>query len=168
MAQAVISENYPDRISATLIGSCTNSSYEDVSRAANVVRQAAEHGVKAAVDFLVTPGSETVNATIQRDGQRDILEAAGAKVMANACGPCIGQWNRPTIKKGDVNAIVTSFNRNFPARQRRQPRNDELHRQPGDRYRFRPRGPALLQPLDRHAHRRRRQRVQARPARRGP
>ena len=116
MAQAVISENYPDRISATLIGSCTNSSYEDVSRAANVVRQAAEHGVKAAVDFLVTPGSETVNATIQRDGQRDILEAAGAKVMANACGPCIGQWNRPTIKKGDVNAIVTSFNRNFPAR----------------------------------------------------
>ncbi len=116
MAQAVISENYPDRISATLIGSCTNSSYEDVSRAANVVRQAAEHGVKAVVDFLVTPGSETVNATIQRDGQRDILEAAGAKVMANACGPCIGQWNRPTIKKGDVNAIVTSFNRNFPAR----------------------------------------------------
>ena len=116
MAQAVISENYPDRISATLIGSCTNSSYEDVSRAANIVRQAAEHGVKAAVDFLVTPGSETVNATIQRDGQRDILEAAGAKVMANACGPCIGQWNRPTIKKGDVNAIVTSFNRNFPAR----------------------------------------------------
>ena len=116
MAQAVINENYPDRISATLIGSCTNSSYEDVSRAANIVRQAAEHGVKAAVDFLVTPGSETVNATIQRDGQRDILEAAGAKVMANACGPCIGQWNRPTIKKGDVNAIVTSFNRNFPAR----------------------------------------------------
>ena len=116
MAQAVISENYPDRISATLIGSCTNSSYEDVSRAANIVRQAAEHGVKTAVDFLVTPGSETVNATIQRDGQRDILEAAGAKVMANACGPCIGQWNRPTIKKGDVNAIVTSFNRNFPAR----------------------------------------------------
>ena len=116
MAQAVISENYPDRISATLIGSCTNSSYEDVSRAANIVRQAAEHGVKAAVDFLVTPGSETVNATIQRDGQRDILEAAGAKVMANACGPCIGQWNRPTIKKGDINAIVTSFNRNFPAR----------------------------------------------------
>ena len=116
MAQAVISENYPDRISATLIGSCTNSSYEDVSRAANIVRQAAEHGVKAAVDFLVTPGSETVNATIQRDGQRDILEAAGAKVMANACGPCIGQWNRPTIQKGDVNAIVTSFNRNFPAR----------------------------------------------------
>ena len=116
MAQAVISENYPDRISATLIGSCTNSSYEDVSRAANIVRQAAEHGVKAAVDFLVTPGSETVNATIQRDGQRDILEAAGAKVMANACGPCIGQWNRPTIQKGDINAIVTSFNRNFPAR----------------------------------------------------
>ena len=116
MAEAVIKENYPDRLSSTLIGSCTNSSYEDVSRAANVARQAAERGVKAAVDLLVTPGSEAVNATIQRDGQMGALEEAGARVMANACGPCIGQWKRPTINKGDVNSIVTSFNRNFPAR----------------------------------------------------
>ncbi len=116
MAEAVIKENYPDRLSSTLIGSCTNSSYEDVSRAANVARQAAERGVKAAVDLLVTPGSEAVHATIQRDGQMGALEEAGARVMANACGPCIGQWKRPTINKGDVNSIVTSFNRNFPAR----------------------------------------------------
>ena len=116
LADAVIKENYPDRLSATLIGSCTNSSYEDVSRAANVARQAAEHGVGVAVDFLVTPGSEAVNATIQRDGQMAALESVGASVMANACGPCIGQWKRPTINPGDVNSIVTSFNRNFPAR----------------------------------------------------
>ncbi len=116
LAEAVIKENYPDRLSATLIGSCTNSSYEDVSRAANVARQAAARGVKAAVDLLVTPGSEAVNATIKRDGQMDALEEAGARVMANACGPCIGQWKRPTINRGDVNSIVTSFNRNFPAR----------------------------------------------------
>ena len=132
------------------------------------MRQAAEHGVKAAVDFLVTPGSETVNATIQRDGQRDILEAAGAKVMANACGPCIGQWNRPTIKKGDVNAIVTSFNRNFPARNDANPATMNFIASPEIVTAFALAGRLSFNPLDRHAHRRRRQRVQARPARRGP
>ena len=167
LAEAVIKENYPDRLSATLIGSCTNSSYEDVSRAANVARQAAEHGVGAAVDFLVTPGSEAVNATIQRDGQMAALESVGASVMANACGPCIGQWKRPTINPGDVNSIVTSFNRNFPARNDANPLHDELHREPGDRDRVRPGGPPLLQPHDRHPHRRRRPALQARPARRG-
>ena len=116
LADAAAKENYPDKLSATLIGSCTNSSYEDVSRAASVARQAAAHGVTAAVDFLVTPGSEAVNATIKRDGQMADLESVGASVMANACGPCIGQWKRPAIQQGDVNAIVTSFNRNFPAR----------------------------------------------------
>ena len=116
MAAAVIKENYPDHLSAALIGSCTNSSYEDISRAASVARQAAAHGIKDAVYLLVTPGSEAVHATIQRDGQMAELEAAGAQVMANACGPCIGQWRRPTIEKGTVNSIITSFNRNFPAR----------------------------------------------------
>jgi aconitate hydratase len=116
MAEAVIKENYPDRLSATLIGSCTNSSYEDVSRAADLARQASAHGLKGATELLVTPGSEAVHATIQRDGQMADLEATGATVMANACGPCIGQWKRPTITKGDANSIVTSFNRNFPAR----------------------------------------------------
>jgi aconitate hydratase len=116
VAAAVEAEGYPVNISAALIGSCTNSSYEDVSRAADVARQATAHGIKAAAELLVTPGSEAVHATIARDGQMGDLEAVGATVMANACGPCIGQWRRPTIKKGDVNAIVTSFNRNFPAR----------------------------------------------------
>ena len=116
MAAAVAKENYPDSLSATLIGSCTNSSYEDMARSASVARQATAHGIECVVDLLVTPGSEAVHATIQRDGQMEALEAAGAAVMANACGPCIGQWKRPTIKKGDANSIVTTFNRNFPAR----------------------------------------------------
>ena len=116
MAAAVASEGYPDDISAALIGSCTNSSYEDVSRTADVARQAEAHGVKAATQLLVTPGSEAVHATIQRDGQMQQLEQIGATVLANACGPCIGQWRRPSISKGQVNTIVTSFNRNFPAR----------------------------------------------------
>ncbi|MBM4436111.1 MAG: aconitate hydratase [Actinobacteria bacterium] len=122
VAAAVATENYPDRLSATLVGSCTNSSYEDISRAADVARQASAHGAKVAVPFLVTPGSEMVRATIARDGQLGDLEAIGATVLANACGPCIGQWRREDIKPdtpGDApkrNAIVTSFNRNFPRR----------------------------------------------------
>jgi aconitate hydratase len=116
VAQAVITENYPDNLTAALIGSCTNSSYEDVSRAANVAQQAAAHGIKAASDLFITPGSEAVHATIQRDGQMATLESAGGVVMANACGPCIGQWRRDNITKGDNNSIVTTFNRNFPAR----------------------------------------------------
>ena len=116
MAAAVASEGYPDRVSAALIGSCTNSSYEDISRVAAVARQAEAHGVKVATPLLVTPGSEAVHATIRRDGQMRDLEQAGATVLANACGPCIGQWRRPTVAKGEANAIVTSFNRNFPAR----------------------------------------------------
>ena len=116
VAAAVASEHYPELLSSALIGSCTNSSYEDVSRAADVARQATAHGAKAATELLVTPGSEAIHATIQRDGQMADLEAVGANVMANACGPCIGQWRRDKITKGDVNAIVTSFNRNFPAR----------------------------------------------------
>jgi aconitate hydratase len=116
VAAAVIKENYPDNLTAALIGSCTNSSYEDVSRAANVAKQAAAHGIKAASDLFITPGSEAVHATIQRDGQMATLESAGGVVMANACGPCIGQWRRDNISKGDNNSIVTTFNRNFPAR----------------------------------------------------
>ncbi|MCE2469177.1 MAG: aconitate hydratase [Dehalococcoidia bacterium] len=116
MAAAVASEGYPDRVSAALIGSCTNSSYEDISRVAAVARQAEAHGVKVATPLLVTPGSEAVHATIRRDGQMRDLEEAGATVLANACGPCIGQWRRPTVVKGEANAIVSSFNRNFPAR----------------------------------------------------
>ena len=116
MAGEVKENNFPDKVAVALVGSCTNSSYEDMSRVADLARQAAAHGLKAASGLLVTPGSEQVRATIQRDGQIAALEEIGATVLANACGPCIGQWNRPEITKGEGNSIVTSYNRNFPAR----------------------------------------------------
>jgi aconitate hydratase len=116
VAKAVAENAYPDRISVSLIGSCTNSSYEDISRAADVAVQAAEHGAKLAMPLLVSPGSEQIMATIQRDGQMGALERAGATVLSNACGPCIGQWKRDEIQKGEKNSIVTTFNRNFPGR----------------------------------------------------
>src|SRR5262247_120234 len=110
-----------DKISTTLIGSCTNSSYEDMSRAADVAEQAKAHGLKAAVPFLVTPGSEQVRATIKRDGQMQALRDINATVLANACGPCIGQWRRAKEASATPNTIVTSYNRNFPARNDGQP-----------------------------------------------
>jgi aconitate hydratase len=116
VAKAVAEHAYPDRISVSLIGSCTNSSYEDISRATDVAVQAAKHGTKLATPLLVSPGSEQIMATIRRDGQMAALEAAGATVLANACGPCIGQWKRDEIQKGEKNSIVTTFNRNFPGR----------------------------------------------------
>ena len=107
---------WPARISYALVGSCTNSSYEDISRAASVARQAAAAGLKARVPLLVTPGSEKVRATIERDGLLADLEAVGAAVLANACGPCIGQWSRSDVGGDETNTIVTSYNRNFPKR----------------------------------------------------
>ncbi|HLJ62263.1 MAG TPA: aconitate hydratase [bacterium] len=105
-----------DRVSAALIGSCTNSSYEDLSRAADVAAQARAHGIAASVPFFVTPGSEQVRATTERDGQMRVLRDVGAVVLANACGPCIGQWRRADAGAGAPNTIVTSYNRNFPRR----------------------------------------------------
>ncbi len=116
MEKAVQEEGYVDRISAALIGSCTNSSYEDISRAVDVARQAEAHGAKLKVPLMISPGSEMVLATIRRDGHAEALESLGATVLANACGPCIGQWQRVGMERGTVNSIVTSFNRNFPAR----------------------------------------------------
>ena len=110
-----------DRISTALIGSCTNSSYEDMSRAADVAEQARAHGIRAAVPFLVTPGSEQVRATIERDGQMRSLTEIDATVLANACGPCIGQWRRAKEAAAVPNTIVTSYNRNFPRRNDGQP-----------------------------------------------
>ncbi|ORY21158.1 putative aconitate hydratase [Naematelia encephala] len=107
--------DYPTTLSSALIGSCTNSSYEDMSRVASIARQAKEAGLTSKVPFLVTPGSELIRATIERDGLQGTLEDVGATVLANACGPCIGQWKRDE-KKGEDNAILTSFNRNFKAR----------------------------------------------------
>jgi aconitate hydratase len=109
-------EGWPAEISSALVGSCTNSSYEDISRAAGIARIAAAAGLKARTPLLVTPGSERVRATIERDGLLADLEAIGATVLANACGPCIGQWHRDDVSEGDVNVIVTSYNRNFPKR----------------------------------------------------
>jgi aconitate hydratase len=110
------SQAFVDAISTALIGSCTNSSYEDMSRAAAVADQARMHGLGAAVPLLVTPGSEQVRATVERDGQMASLRAIGATVLASACGPCIGQWRSPQSEAGRAKTIVTSYNRNFPMR----------------------------------------------------
>ena len=116
MADDVKKNSYLDSISVALIGSCTNSSYEDMSRAADVAEQAHARGIKTKVPLQVTPGSEMIRATIERDGQMESLKKIGANVLANACGPCIGQWKRPELKKNEPNTIVTSYNRNFPGR----------------------------------------------------
>ena len=112
----VTSNDYEDSISVALIGSCTNSSYEDMSRAASLAEQAKAKGIKSKIPLLVTPGSEQIRGTIERDGQMDSLIDIGATVLANACGPCIGQWNRPELEKNEKNSIITTFNRNFPGR----------------------------------------------------
>lgn len=95
---------WPAELKVGLIGSCTNSSYEDMSRAASIAREGAAHGLKTKSKFTVTPGSEQVRATIQRDGQMSALEDVGGLVLANACGPCIGQWDRQDVKKGVANS----------------------------------------------------------------
>ena len=109
-------EKWPVKLSAALIGSCTNSSYEDIGRAAHIARQAGQAGFKMPQHFLVTPGSELIKKTIERDGYITDFSEIGAVVLANACGPCIGQWRRDEYKKGQVNTIVNSFNRNFRGR----------------------------------------------------
>lgn len=112
----VTREGYPENIKFALIGSCTNSSYEDMGRAAAVAKDAVAKGLKLAIPLLVTPGSNMIEDTIKRDGQMKALTDAGATVLANACGPCIGQWKRTDIKRGERNTIITSYNRNFRAR----------------------------------------------------
>jgi aconitate hydratase len=116
LADDVVAKDYADPISVALIGSCTNSSYEDMSRAASIAEQAKAKGIKSKIPLLVTPGSEQIRGTIERDGQMDSLIDIGATVLANACGPCIGQWNRPELEENKKNSIVTTFNRNFPGR----------------------------------------------------
>lgn len=114
-------EGYPEELKAALIGSCTNSSYEDIDRSSDVARQALAAGLKAKSYFLITPGSNQIYDTIARDGQLSSLKDVGGQVLANACGPCIGQWDRQDTKKGEKNSIVTSFNRNFTARNDNNP-----------------------------------------------
>lgn len=114
--QAVIDNKWPDDLKVGLIGSCTNSSYEDMSRAASIAEDAMSHGIKSKSLFTVTPGSEQIRATIERDGQLKTFEDFGGIVLANACGPCIGQWDRKDVKKGEPNSIISSYNRNFTGR----------------------------------------------------
>jgi aconitate hydratase len=109
-------EGWPLEISSALIGSCTNSSYEDITRAASIARQAKAKGLRAKTQLLITPGSEQIRATIERDGLLADLEAIGGTVLANACGPCIGQWDRTDLDTSKLNTIVNSYNRNFPKR----------------------------------------------------
>jgi len=116
MAADVAANGYSDTLTSGLIGSCTNSSYEDITRAADVAQQALDHGATIKCPLWVTPGSEQVEATIERDGQMGTLEKLGATVLANACGPCIGQWKRDDIADGTTNSIISSFNRNFAKR----------------------------------------------------
>ena len=116
MKEAVKEKDYPSKISVALIGSCTNSSYEDIDRAANIAKQAMDKGLKAKSQYTITPGSEQVRATIERDGQLKTLTDVGGVVLANACGPCIGMWKRMDNESGERNTIVTSFNRNFAKR----------------------------------------------------
>lgn len=111
-----VAQGWPTEISAALVGSCTNSSYEDITRAASILRQAAAAGLKVKAPLMITPGSEEIRSTIERDGLLSVFEAAGATVLANACGPCIGQWARPEAITSQPNTIVTSYNRNFPKR----------------------------------------------------
>lgn len=107
---------YPLDIRVGLIGSCTNSSYEDMGRCASIAKNAMKHGIKSKIPFNVTPGSEQIRATIERDGIAKTFKEFGGTVLANACGPCIGQWDRRDVKKGEKNTIVTSYNRNFTGR----------------------------------------------------
>ena len=116
LAAEVKKEGWPAQIKVALIGSCTNSSYEDMKRSAHVAMQALKAGLKAKTPFLVTPGSERIYQTIKRDGIMETFEKIGGTVLANACGPCIGQWKRSDVGREETNTIVSSFNRNFPGR----------------------------------------------------
>ena len=115
-ADAVKVNGWPEQLEVGLIGSCTNSSYEDITRAASIAKQATDHGMKAKAEFTITPGSEQVRYTVERDGYLGIFEEVGGVVLANACGPCIGQWARHSTDPNRKNSILTSYNRNFSKR----------------------------------------------------
>lgn len=117
MKEVAAANGWPTKIEVGLIGSCTNSSYEDISRAVSLAKQVSDKNLKAKAEFTITPGSEQIRYTISRDGFIDIFNSIGAKVFANACGPCIGMWTRMGAEKKEKNAIIHSFNRNFAARQ---------------------------------------------------
>jgi aconitate hydratase len=115
-AKAVKENDYPEKLEVGLIGSCTNSSYEDIARSASLAQQAIDKNLKVKSDYIITPGSEMVRYTVERDGMLGVFDKIGGIVLANACGPCIGQWARHNADKGERNSIITSFNRNFAKR----------------------------------------------------
>lgn len=115
-ADAAFKNGWPEKLEVGLIGSCTNSSYEDISRAASIARQAKEKNLDVRAEYTITPGSEMVRFTVERDGLLQVFQEIGGVVLANACGPCIGQWSRHNAEKGEPNSIMTSFNRNFAKR----------------------------------------------------
>jgi aconitate hydratase len=106
-----VKNGWPSELKVALIGSCTNSSYEDMSRSASIAQEAAKHGLETKSKFTITPGSEQVRATIERDGFISTFEDAGGLVLANACGPCIGQWDRQDVKKGEANSSMCTLYR---------------------------------------------------------
>ena len=116
MKKKAAKEGWPVNLTAALIGSCTNSSYEDIDRSASIVRQALAKGIKPALPLLISPGSQLVKETLVRDGQMAVLEEGGASILSNSCGPCIGQWQREDVPQGVKNSLVNSFNRNFKGR----------------------------------------------------
>jgi aconitate hydratase len=116
MKEVALANGWPTKIEVGLIGSCTNSSYEDISRAVSLAKQVSEKGLTTKAEYMITPGSEQVRYTIERDGFLDVFSQIGAKVFANACGPCIGMWERVGAEKKEKNTIVHSFNRNFAKR----------------------------------------------------
>jgi aconitate hydratase len=119
-------KGYSNQLTAALIGSCTNSSYEDISRAADVANQALSHGIKTKSELFISPGSEQVFETVKRDGLLTTLEKAGGVILTNSCGPCIGQWKRDNVQTGTKNAIITSFNRNFRGRNDSNPETESF------------------------------------------
>lgn len=111
--QRVRQEGWPNKLSASLVGSDTNSSYEDMCKSASIVKQGLDKGLKSRVPYLVTPGSEQMRETLQRDGQLDLFQQVGGTILATACGPSIGQWDRKQTLQGEDNSIMISYNRNF-------------------------------------------------------
>jgi aconitate hydratase len=113
LGKAVIENNWPKNLSASLVGSCTNSSYEDLMKVAGLLKQADDAGLKPKAPFFVSTGSEQIRATAEDAGFLDVMRKAGATILSSSCGPCVGQWNRPDMPKGEANSVISSFNRNF-------------------------------------------------------
>ena len=162
VGKAAAENGWPLEISSALIGSCTNSSYEDITRAASIARQASAKGLTSKVELLITPGSEQIRATIERDGLLADLEAVGATVLANACGPCIGQWSRPEQHHRPAEHDRQLVQPQLPEAQRRLGQHAELRDVAGHGDGAGPRRAARLRPVRRHAHRARRHRGHAR------